>query len=505
MEAKERFKGLGLTFDDVLLRPGLAVKMPHEVEIGTDITASRGKKRAIKLNIPIVSAAMDTVTEFELAIAVDLDGGIGIIHRNLSPGIQAGQVERVKRWMNALIPDPYTCTPEQTVEEVSRYMIKCRVAGLPVIGQDRELLGIVTHKDVESCPVAEMKTRRVTEIMTRELVTANEGVTPQEAEQRMMEKRVEKLPVIRMDGKKKILVGLYTRNDIRKRSLYPQVALDGKGRLLVGAAVGDVWLNNQERVDLLVKAGVDVIVVDTAHGDNLKNMKNMLERLNERYPTLPVIAGNVVTAQAAQDLIDWGADAIKVGMGPSAICTTRVITGVGMAQFSAILECAEVCHKAGVPLIADGGIRYSGDIVKALAAGASSVMIGSLFAGTDESPGEIIPYQGKNYKIYRGMGSISAMQEGSAERYKQGDVKDRDKLIAEGIEGRTPIKGALANVVYQLMGGLRAGMGYCGAERITDLWETSYMQVTAAGVRESHPHDIIITESAPNYPMGGEK
>ncbi len=475
----------GLTFDDVLLIPAKAHIHPTKVSVNTRLT------KKIRLNIPMVSAAMDTVTEADLAIALAREGGVGIIHKNLSVAEQAEQVDRVKRSESGMITKPITLSPEQVVREAKELMRKYRISGLPVT-KDGVLVGILTNRDLRFIEREDMK---VGEVMTsRNLITASEGITLDKAMRILHENRIEKLPVV---DRKRRLKGLITVKDIQKRLDYPISCKDSKGRLRVGAAVG-VAKDAMDRVKALVEASVDVVIVDTAHAHSTRVLETV-QKLRKKYRSLQIIAGNIATASAARDLVRVGVDAVKVGIGPSAICTTRVIAGIGIPQITAIMDCAEVTARAGVPLIADGGIKYSGDIVKALAAGADSVMIGSLFAGTEESPGEIVYYEGKNYKIYRGMGSIGAMKHGSGERYFQEGVEE-SKLVAEGIEGRVSYKGSLASNVYQLLGGLRAGMGYCGVATIAELKQKGrFIRITQAGLRESHPHDIIITEEAPNY------
>lgn len=476
----------GLTFDDVLLVPGKSLVHPRKVETRTRLT------RKIKLNIPIVSAAMDTVTEAGLAIALARQGGIGIIHKNLSVMEQADHVDRVKRSESGMIANPITLSPDQLVRDAKSLMKKFGISGLPVT-KNGVLVGILTSRDLR---FIERDDLRVSEVMTSEnLITAKVGITLERAKKILHENRIEKLPVV--DGRRR-LRGLITYKDIQKRHDYPDSCKDAAGRLRVGAAVGtggDVL----KRVDALIEARVDVIVVDTAHAHS-KGALDTVAKLRKRHRDLQIIAGNIATGEAARDLIRLGVDAVKVGMGPSAICTTRVIAGIGVPQLTAIMDCAAAASRAGVPVIADGGIKYSGDIVKAIAAGADCVMIGSLFAGTDESPGEIVYFEGKSYKIYRGMGSIEAMKRGSSDRYFQDGVEEESKLVAEGIEGRVSYKGSLASNVFQLMGGLRAGMGYCGVAGIEELKSRGrFIRITAAGLRESHPHDIIITKEAPNY------
>ncbi|MDZ7798574.1 MAG: IMP dehydrogenase [Patescibacteria group bacterium] len=482
-----------LTFDDLTLYPDFSRVGPKEINTETLLTKGGENKKEIKLKIPLVSAAMDTVTEKELAIALALAGGIGIIHKNLRLEEQASQVKSVKRWMNSVISDPIYTNKEVSVGEVKEVMKSKKISGLPVLDKNDNLCGIITNRDVSSCKNDNLK---VKEVMTSQVICAGEEMKEEEAQKIMLENRVEKLPIKTKDGK---LAGMFTAVDIKKRQQHPEAVLDENKRLLVGAAVGDIWHKHKARVEALVEAGVDVIVIDTAHGHTV-NMKNMLTKMAEFYPKIPVIAGNISTPEAVKDLVKWGADAIKVGQGPSAICTTRVVAGIGIPQMTAIMEAVAVAGE--VPVIADGGIKYSGDIVKAIAGGASSVMIGSLFSGTDEAPGEIIYHQGKSYKIYRGMGSSGAMKEGSAERYRQ-EGQPEHKFVAEGIEGNISYAGTMASVVYQLIGGLRSGMGYCGCEIIKELKEKARFRiVTGSGLRESHPHDINIIREEENYRGG---
>jgi IMP dehydrogenase len=481
----EKIVGTGITFDDVLLIPGKSSVHPSEASTKTQLT------RTIQLNIPIVSAAMDTVTDADLAIALARQGGLGIIHKNMTPEAQAAQVDQVKRSESGIIANPIWLAPDQTVGDARTVMKKYRISGVPVT-DNGILVGILTGRDLR---FVEDDSVLVRDIMTsKNLVTAPEGVTMEEAKKILHEHRIEKLPVVDAEGRVK---GLITFKDIKKSTDYPNACKDAEGRLRVGAAIG-VGEDALRRVDLLVEAKVDVVVIDTAHGHS-KNVLETLAKTKTRHIKLQVIAGNIATSRAAVDLIRSGADAIKVGMGPGAICTTRVVAGVGIPQVTAIMECSRVASKVGVPLIADGGVKYSGDMVKALAAGADSVMIGSLFAGTEESPGQIELFEGRAFKIYRGMGSIEAMRAGSGDRYMQEGV-DASKLVAEGIEGRVPYKGKLEDTVYQLVGGLRSGMGYCGVSTIADLKKKGrFIQITAAGLRESHPHDVVITKEAPNY------
>lgn len=481
-----KFERLALTFDDVLLVPQRSHVLPASVDTRTRLT------KEITLNIPIVSAAMDTVTDANLAIAIAREGGIGIIHRNCPVEEQAAMVDKVKRSESGMIVDPVTLRPEQPIREALALMERYRIGGFPITREDGTLVGILTNRDLRYVDDVD---RPVAELMTREnLVTAYEGITMEEAKRLLHEHRIEKLPIVDRNGR---LRGLITIKDIDKVIQYPNACKDGQGRLRVGAAVSAPAY--PEEVEMLVEAKVDVIAVDTAHGHSL-NVLETVEKIRARYPSLPIIAGNVATAEAVRDLISAGASAVKVGIGPGSICTTRVVAGVGVPQITAIVECAEEADKYDIPIIADGGIRYSGDIAKAIGAGASAVMIGSLFAGTEESPGETVIYQGRSFKVYRGMGSLSAMRaRGARERYFQGDVELK-KLVPEGIDGRVPYKGKLSDLIYQLVGGLRAAMGYCGSPNIEHFRRNAtFVRQTAAGIRESHPHDVIITEEAPNY------
>jgi IMP dehydrogenase len=481
----EKIVGTGITFDDVLLVPAKSTVHPGKATVSTKLT------KKIELNIPVVSAAMDTVTEAEFAIAIAREGGIGFVHKSMPAEAQAGQIDTVKRSESGVIARPITLGPENLVKEAQTVMKQYRISGVPVTKNDI-LIGIVTNRDLR---FNEDASRPLREVMTSEgLVTAREGIDMSEAKKLLHEHRIEKLPVV--DAKNR-LVGLITVKDIQKQLDYPNACKDAEGRLRVGAAVG-VGQDAARRVDLLVEAGVDVIAIDTAHGHSA-NVLETLTNTKERHKDLQVVVGNIATAAAARDLIKHGADAIKVGMGPGAICTTRVVAGAGVPQITAIMECAAVADKLGIPVIADGGIKFSGDVVKAIAAGADSVMIGSLFAGTDETPGEIVLYEGRSFKSYRGMGSVEAMKEGSKDRYAQEGVEE-SKLVAEGIEGRVPYKGRVADSIFQLIGGLRAGMGYTGVKNIAELKrKTRFMRVSPAGLKESHPHDITITKEAPNY------
>ncbi len=484
---EERIVGEGLTFDDVLLVPAYSEVLPRQVDIRTRLT------RTIELNIPIVSAAMDTVTESAMAIAMAREGGIGIIHKNLDIERQAEEVDRVKRSESGMIRNPITLSPDRPVREVLALMRKYHISGIPIVDAERRLVGIVTHRDLRFVTDLEQP---VSAVMTAEgLITAPVGTTLEEAEQILQRHRIEKLPVVDERG---VLQGLITFKDIQKRRSYPNACKDEQGRLRVGAAVG-VTPDVEERVAALVAVGADVVVVDSAHGHS-RGVIETVRRLKRRFPELPVIAGNIATAEAARALIRAGADAVKVGIGPGSICTTRVVTGVGVPQLTAILWVAPVAHAAGVPVIADGGIRQTGDIAKAIAAGADSVMIGSLLAGHEESPGEKVLLEGRAYKVYRGMGSLGAMYHGSADRYFQDMDTELTKLVPEGVEGRVPFKGSVSDTLFQLVGGLRAAMGYCGCATIAELQQRArFIRMTLAGLRESHPHDVIITKESPNY------
>jgi IMP dehydrogenase len=477
-----------LTFDDVLLEPARSEVLPRDVDVSTYLT------RDIRLNIPLVSSAMDTVTEARLAIAIAREGGIGIIHKNMSIERQAQEVDKVKRSESGIIVDPIFLSPEHRVADAVEIMERYHISGVPITDPEGHLIGIITNRDLR---FEEDYSRPISEVMTKEnLITAPVGTTLERAKEILKRHKVEKLPLVDEQGR---LKGLITIKDIEKAKKYPNAAKDSVGRLRVGAAVG-VAADTMERARALVKAGADVLVVDTAHGHS-RGVLETVARLKAEFPDTPIIAGNVATAAGTEDLIAAGADAVKVGVGPGSICTTRVVAGIGVPQITAIWNAARAADKHGIPIIADGGIKFSGDITKALAAGASTVMIGNLFAGTEESPGETIIYQGRSYKVYRGMGSLGAMKEGSRDRYFQENV---EKLVPEGIEGRVPYKGPLAETVYQLIGGLRAGMGYCGAANLAELRRKArFVRVTSAGLRESHPHDVIITKEAPNYSVDG--
>ncbi|MBR7021135.1 MAG: IMP dehydrogenase [Lachnospiraceae bacterium] len=475
--------GDGITFDDVLLVPSYSEVIPNQVEIGTELTHS------IKLNIPLMSAGMDTVTEHRMAIAMARQGGIGVIHKNMSIEEQADEVDKVKRSENGVISDPFYLSPNHTLQDANDLMGKYRISGVPIT-EGRRLVGIITNRDLK---FETDFSKKISESMTSEgLITAPEGVTLDEAKMILAKARKEKLPIVDKDGN---LKGLITIKDIEKAIKYPLAAKDSMGRLLCAAGVG-VTANILDRVDALVKAKVDAIVIDTAHGHSA-NVLRVVQMVRDAYPDLQIIAGNVATAEATEDLIKAGVNCVKVGIGPGSICTTRIVAGIGVPQISAIMSAYEAAKKYDIPIIADGGIKYSGDITKALAAGANVCMMGSIFAGCEESPGEYELYQGRKYKVYRGMGSIAAMENGSKDRYFQSDAK---KLVPEGVEGRVAYKGLVEDTVFQLLGGLRAGMGYCGAKDLKTLRETArFVKISAASLKESHPHDIHITKEAPNY------
>ena len=487
---KESEIPLGLTFDDVLLRPAASEILPRDVDVTTFITKS------IKLNIPLVSAAMDTVTEAALAIAMAQEGGIGVIHKNMSPEAQALEVQKVKKSESGMIQDPITVRPDEPISSALHFMAEYKISGLPVTERSGKVVGIVTNRDLR---FESDFTRPIREVMTSDkLVTVAPGTGLDEAKLLLHEHRIEKLLVVDAEG---MLRGLITIKDIEKTRRFPSACKDELGRLCVSAAVG-VGADLEERSELLVRAGVDMITLDSAHGHS-RGIIEACGWLKKMYPDVPVMAGNIATAEGAKALADAGADVVKVGIGPGSICTTRVVSGVGVPQVTAIADAAKALKGSSVKVVADGGIKFSGDIVKALAAGADVVMIGSLFAGTSESPGETILYQGRSYKLYRGMGSIGAMKKGSKDRYFQGDQNEGSKLVPEGIEGRVPYKGTLASSIYQMVGGLRAGMGYCGTRTLPELREkASFVRITAAGLGESHVHDVYITEEAPNYSKG---
>jgi len=485
----DKFLYEALTYDDVLLVPGYSEVLPRDTDTSTQLTKN------IRLNIPLVSAAMDTVTEAELAIAIALEGGLGFIHKNMSIEKQAAQVRKVKRSQAGMILDPITLHVSAKVKDAESIMREYHIGGIPVVDEKRVLKGIITNRDLR---FIKDQNRPIKEIMTTDnVITAKSGVSLEEAEEILQEYKIEKLPIVDEDNK---LSGLITYKDILKRKDKPHACKDEYGRLRVGAAVG-VTADIVDRVEALVKAGVDVVSIDTAHGHS-KGVIETCRKIKDAFPELEVIVGNIATAEAAIALADAGADAVKVGVGPGSICTTRIIAGVGVPQLSAVFECSEALKERNVPVIADGGIRYSGDLVKAIAAGGNSIMIGSLLAGTEEAPGEMIIFQGRKFKSYRGMGSLEAMESGSKDRYFQDAEDNIKKLVPEGIVGRVPYKGLVAEVLYQLVGGLQAGMGYCGTASIEDLRKNGkFVKITAAGVKESHPHDVSVTREAPNYSL----
>jgi IMP dehydrogenase len=485
--AIQKIIGEALTYDDVLLVPAASSVLPRDVDVRTRLT------RHISLNIPLMSAAMDTVTESAMAIAIAREGGIGILHKNMPIERHVDEVDRVKRSESGMILDPVTVRPDQRVRDVLALMNRYRISGVPVVDDSHRLIGIITNRDLRFEPDND---QLVSEIMTQgQLFTAPVGTTLEKAKSLLQKHKIEKLPVVDRDG---VLHGLITYKDILKKTRHPYACKDEHGRLRVGAAVG-VTTETEERVEALIKAGVDLIIVDTAHGHS-RGVLEMVAKVKKRYPECELIAGNVGTAEATRDLIRTGVDAVKVGIGPGSICTTRVVAGVGVPQITAIYECAKAARRARIPLIADGGIKQTGDIAKAIAAGADSVMIGGLFAGVDESPGETILYEGRSYKMYRGMGSIEAMKKGSGDRYFQDVEDDLPKLVPEGIAGRVAYKGTLADTVFQMVGGLRAAMGYCGCATIAEMQsKTQFIKMSDAGLRESHPHDIHVTKEAPNY------
>lgn len=486
LDNKEKFIGEGLTYDDVLLVPAYSENLPHEVDLGSKFT------RNIVINTPIISAAMDTVTEHELAISIAQQGGIGVIHKNMSIERQANEVRKVKRSESGMILDPITLNEEALVGDALRLMAENKIGGIPVISKERKLKGIVTNRDLR---FEKKLNKKIAEVMTtKNLVTANEDVDLVKAENILQNHKIEKLPVI---DENDFLVGLITFKDIIKVKQHPNSCKDEFGRLRVAAAVG-VSKDTFDRIEALVKSSVDAIVIDTAHGHS-KGVIDLLKGVKKGYPNLDIVVGNIATGEAALDLVRAGADAIKVGIGPGSICTTRIIAGVGYPQLSAIMNVKKALKGSSVPIIADGGIRFTGDIPKAIASGASSVMMGSMFAGTHESPGETIIYEGRKFKTYRGMGSIEAMQKGSKDRYFQEDENDIKKLVPEGISARVPFKGSLKEVMHQLIGGLRAGMGYCGAKNIESLMNAKFIKITSSGMLESHPHDVTITRESPNY------
>jgi IMP dehydrogenase len=485
---EDKFAKEGLTFDDVLLMPAKSEVLPKDVEVSTQLTPD------LKLNSPFISAGMDTVTEAEMAIAIARQGGFGVIHKNMSIEEQAEQVDRVKRSESGVITNPFFLTPEHQVYDAEHLMGKFRISGVPIVNtiEEQRLVGILTNRDLRFIQDYSIS---ISDVMTSEnLVTSPVGTTLEEAEKLLQQHKIEKLPLVDDDN---ILKGLITIKDIEKVIEFPKAAKDSQGRLLAGAAVG-VTGDAMKRIEKLVNAGVDAIVIDTAHGHS-QGVMEQVKAVREKYPDLSIIAGNVATAEATKELIEAGASVVKVGIGPGSICTTRVVAGVGVPQITAIHDCAVAAAEYGVPVIADGGIKYSGDIVKAIASGAHAVMIGSMFAGVAESPGETEIFQGRQYKVYRGMGSVGAMKAGSKDRYFQ-ESSETKKLVPEGIEGRVAYKGPLADTIHQLIGGLRAGMGYCGTGTITELREDArFIRITNAGLRESHPHDVQITKEAPNY------
>ena len=482
----DRFVGEGLTFDDVLLVPAESSILPADIDLATKLT------KRISLGIPLMSAAMDTVTECRMAIALAREGGIGVIHKNMSIDDQAEQVDMVKRSENGVITNPFFLSQDNTLQDADNLMGKFRISGVPIVDDSRKLIGIITNRDMK---FEEDFTRVISEVMTSSgLITAREGTTLTEAKKILQKHKIEKLPIVDESFR---LKGLITIKDIEKALAYPHSAKDAGGRLLCAAAIG-VTSNVLDRAGALLDAGVDVLVLDSAHGHS-KNILNCVKMIKEKYPDAQIVAGNVATAEGTRALIEAGADCVKIGIGPGSICTTRVVAGIGVPQITAVLDSAEMADRYGVPIIADGGVKYSGDIVKAIAAGASIVMLGSLFAGCEESPGETEVFQGRQFKVYRGMGSMAAMAKGSKDRYFQEDNK---KLVPEGVEGRVPYRGPASETIYQMMGGLRSGMGYCGTPDIMSLRKNSkFVKITSAGLKESHPHDIYITKEAPNYSM----
>lgn len=478
---------LSLTFDDVLLLPQASDCLPSQVNLQTKIS------RQLELRIPLISAAMDTVTESKMAIRCAQEGGLGVIHRNLSPDRQAAEVHRVKKFESGMVVNPITIGPNETLLEARKIMDQHHISGLPVV-ESEKCVGIITNRDLRF--VEDMK-QLVSSRMTTQLITIEEGASAQKSRDLLGKHRIEKLLVVDSSGR---LKGLITIKDIEKTAKYPNATKDERGSLRVGAAIGTA-ADFEERAEKLSRSGVDALFLDTAHAHS-KSVLEVLKLLKKNYSHIAVVAGNVATAEGAKALIDAGADAIKVGVGPGSICTTRVVAGIGVPQLSAIMNCRKICEEAGVAMIGDGGIKYSGDVVKALAAGAQAVMIGSLLAGTDESPGDLILYQGRSYKEHRGMGSIEAMREGSRDRYFQADNLEAEKLVPEGIVGRVPYRGSVSSVIFQLMGGVRSGMGYCGARDISELQKKAkFVRITAAGLRESHAHDVIVTKEAPNYQL----
>ncbi|HBI04372.1 MAG TPA: IMP dehydrogenase [Paenibacillaceae bacterium] len=483
---ENKFVKEGLTFDDVLLIPGKSEVLPRDVNVTTRLSDK------VKLNIPLISAGMDTVTESALAIAIARQGGIGIVHKNMTIEQQASEVDRVKRSESGVITNPFSLHPDQPVSEAEALMAKFRISGVPIVDEQNRLIGIITNRDMR---FVHDYSARIEEVMTKEnLVTAPVNTTLKEAELILQRYKIEKLPLV---DENNVLKGLITIKDIEKAIQFPNAAKDAQGRLLCGAAVG-VSKDTFERTEALVKAGIDVLIIDTAHGHS-KGVLDTVRQVREQYPDLTIIPGNVATGEATRDLIEAGASAVKVGIGPGSICTTRVVAGIGVPQITAIYDCADVAREYNIPIIADGGIKYSGDIVKAIGAGASVIMIGRLFAGCEESPGESEIYQGRRFKVYRGMGSLGAMKQGSSDRYFQVSSNEK-KLVPEGIEGRVPYKGPISDTIFQLLGGIRAGMGYCGTKDIETLQNNArFIRITNAGLKESHPHDVQITKEAPNY------
>lgn len=483
---ENKFVKEGLTFDDVLLIPGKSEVLPRDVDVTTRLSDK------VKLNIPLISAGMDTVTESALAIAIARQGGIGIIHKNMTIEQQASEVDRVKRSESGVITNPFSLHPDQPVSEAEVLMAKFRISGVPIVDDQNRLIGIITNRDMR---FVHDYSARIGDVMTKDnLVTGPVNTTLKEAELILQRYKIEKLPLV---DENNVLKGLITIKDIEKAIQFPNAAKDAQGRLLCGAAVG-VSKDTFERTEALVKAGIDVLTIDTAHGHS-KGVIDTVKQIRALYPDLTIVAGNVATGEATRDLIEAGASAVKVGIGPGSICTTRVVAGIGVPQITAIFDCASVAREYNIPIIADGGIKYSGDLVKAIGAGASVIMIGSLFAGCEESPGESEIYQGRRFKVYRGMGSLGAMKQGSSDRYFQESANEK-KLVPEGIEGRVPYKGPIADTIYQLLGGLRAGMGYCGTKDIQSLQNNAqFIRITNAGLKESHPHDVQITKEAPNY------
>ncbi len=482
----DRFIGEGLTYDDVLLVPAESDVLPADVDLSTNLTKN------IRLNIPLISAAMDTVTEYRMAIALAREGGIGVIHKNMSIDAQAEQVDQVKRSENGVITNPFSLTAERTIGEADQLMAKFRISGVPIVDTEGKLIGIITNRDMK---FETDMSQLISNVMTSDnLVTGKVGTTLEQAKDILRSHKIEKLPIVDDEGH---LRGLITIKDIEKALTYPHSAKDAHGRLLCAAAIG-VTGDVMDRAGALVSAGVDVLVLDSAHGHSQNILKNV-SRIKEKFPDIALIAGNVATPEGTEALIKAGADCVKIGIGPGSICTTRVVAGIGVPQMTAVLECAAMAEKYGIPVIADGGVKYSGDIVKAIAGGASVVMLGSLLAGCEESPGESEVFQGRQFKVYRGMGSIGAMNRGSKDRYFQEDNK---KLVPEGVEGRVPYRGPVSDTIFQMMGGLKSGMGYCGASNIETLrTKTRFVRITGAGLKESHPHDIYITKEAPNYTM----